>query len=254
MQRVREQIGADQIILRPWQRHGVTVAVLDTGMAEHPDLEGRQIAFFDFVRGQGRETASYDDNGHGTHVCGILCGSGRMSDGRYRGVAPDTRLVVCKVLDHRGDGCVENMLQGLLFVEKNYKKYDIRAVNISVGIGQLKDQKKVSALAETVQRLWNLGLVVICAAGNKGPGENTISAIGTAERVIMVGCHDGSYRRGDPGSCSLYSGRGQMGGRIRKPDLVAPGTDIMSCNAFFRKKRQPEYYVMKSGTDRKSVV
>lgn len=248
MQRVREQIGAERVTLRPWQRHGITVAVLDTGMAEHPDLEGRQIAFFDFVRGQGRGTASYDDNGHGTHVCGILCGSGRMSDGRYRGIAPDTRLVVCKVLDHRGDGGVENMLQGLLFIEKNYKKYDIRAVNISVGIGQLKDQKKVSALAETVQRLWNLGLVVICAAGNKGPGENTISAIGTAERVIMVGCHDGSYRRGDPGSCSLYSGRGQMGGRIRKPDLVAPGTDIMSCNAFFQKKRQTEYYVMKSGT------
>lgn len=248
MQRVREQIGAEQISLRPWQRHGITVAVLDTGMALHPDLEGRQIAFFDFVRGQGRETDSYDDNGHGTHVCGILCGSGKMSDGRYRGIAPDTRLVVCKVLDQRGDGCVENMLQGLLFVEKNHKKYDIRAVNISVGIGQLKDQKKVSALAETVQRLWNRGLVVICAAGNKGPGENTISAIGTAERVIMVGCHDGSYRRGDPGSCSLYSGRGRTGGRIRKPDLVAPGTDIMSCNAFYRKKRQPEYYVMKSGT------
>ena len=92
MQRVREQIGAEQVSLRPWQRHGITVAVLDTGMAEHPDLEGRQIAFFDFVQGKGRETRSYDDNGHGTHVCGILCGSGKMSGGRYRGIAPDSRF------------------------------------------------------------------------------------------------------------------------------------------------------------------
>lgn len=248
MQRVRKEIGAEYIDLKSWQRHGITVAVLDTGMAVHPDLEGRQIAFFDFVKGKGREAACYDDNGHGTHVCGILCGNGRMSDGRYRGIAPDSRLVVCKVLDHQGDGCMEQMLQGLLFVEKVYKEYDIRAVNISVGIGQLKDQQKVSALAEAVHRLWKLGMVVVCAAGNKGPGDNTISAIGLSEKIIMVGCHDGSYRRGDSGSCSLYSGRGPRGSSIRKPDLVAPGTDIMSCNAFYQRGKRQEYYTAKSGT------
>lgn len=248
MQRVRKEIGAEHIELKSWQRHGITVAVLDTGMAVHPDLEGRQVAFFDFVKGKGREATCYDDNGHGTHVCGILCGNGRMSDGRYRGIAPDCRLVVCKVLDHQGDGCMEQMLQGLLFVEKVYKEYDIRAVNISVGIGQLKDQQKVSALAEAVHRLWKLGMVVVCAAGNKGPGDNTISAIGLSEKIIMVGCHDGSYRRGDSGSCSLYSGRGPRGSSIRKPDLVAPGTDIMSCNAFYQRGKRQEYYTAKSGT------
>lgn len=248
MQRVRKEIGAEHIDLKSWQRHGITVAVLDTGMAVHPDLEGRQVAFFDFVKGKGREVTCYDDNGHGTHVCGILCGNGRMSDGRYRGIAPDSRLVVCKVLDHQGDGCMEQMLQGLLFVENVYKEYDIRAVNISVGIGQLKDQQKVSALAEAVHRLWKLGMVVVCAAGNKGPGDNTISAIGLSEKIIMVGCHDGSYRRGDSGSCSLYSGRGPRGSSIRKPDLVAPGTDIMSCNAFYQRGKRQEYYTAKSGT------
>lgn len=248
VQRVRKEIGAEHIDLKSWQRHGITVAVLDTGMAVHPDLEGRQVAFFDFVKGKGREATCYDDNGHGTHVCGILCGNGRMSDGRYRGIAPDSRLVVCKVLDHQGDGCMEQMLQGLLFVEKVYKEYDIRAVNISVGIGQLKDQQKVSALAEAVHRLWKLGMVVVCAAGNKGPGDNTISAIGLSEKIIMVGCHDGSYRRGDSGSCSLYSGRGPRGSSIRKPDLVAPGTDIMSCNAFYQRGKRQEYYTAKSGT------
>lgn len=248
MQRVRKEIGAEYIDFKSWQRYGITIAVLDTGIAMHPDLEDRQVAFFDFVRGKGRESACYDDNGHGTHVSGILCGNGRMSDGRYRGIAPDSRLVVCKVLDHQGDGCMEQMLQGLYFVEREYKKYDIRIVNISVGIGQLKDQQKVSALAQAVQRLWQLGMVVVCAAGNKGPGDNTISAIGLGEKIIMVGCHDGNYRMGDSGSCSLYSGRGPKGSSIRKPDLVAPGTDIMSCNAFFRRGKRQEYYVAKSGT------
>ncbi|MDE7224980.1 MAG: S8 family serine peptidase, partial [Acetatifactor sp.] len=65
--------------------------------------------------------------------------------------------------------------------------------------------------------------------------------------IIMVGWHDGDYRRGDSGNCSVYSGRGPRNG-IRKPDLVAPGTDIMSCNAFYQRGKRPEYYTAKSGT------
>ena len=65
---------------------GITVAVLDTGIFPHIDFDNRIVAFRDLV--YGRETP-YDDNGHGTHVCGILGGSGRASGGKYRGTAPD---------------------------------------------------------------------------------------------------------------------------------------------------------------------
>ena len=80
---------------------GITVAVLDTGIFPHIDFDNRIVAFRDLV--YGRETP-YDDNGHGTHVCGILGGSGRASGGKYRGTAPECRFLVAKILDRRGNG------------------------------------------------------------------------------------------------------------------------------------------------------
>ena len=83
MQRVREQVQVPEQSYSGSGRAGsVTVAVLDTGIAYHPDLAGCLLAFSDFVEGQ---SFPYDDNGHGTHVCGILCGSGELSGGRFRG-------------------------------------------------------------------------------------------------------------------------------------------------------------------------
>ena len=72
---------------------GITAAVLDTGIFPHMDFDGRIVAFRDLV--YGRETP-YDDNGHGTHVCGILGGSGRASGGKYQGAAPGCRFVVVR--------------------------------------------------------------------------------------------------------------------------------------------------------------
>jgi serine protease AprX len=68
--------------------------------------------------------------------------------------------------------------------------------------------------------------------------------------VVTVGCHDGEYYRNDPGRCALYSGRGAAEGGVRKPDLVAPGTAILSCNAGYFKSRGAvrEAYTAKSGT------
>ena len=97
MQRVREQVQVpEQLHSGAGRVKSVTVAVLDTGIAYHPDLVGRLLAFSDFVEGR---SFPYDDNGHGTHVCGIVCGSGELSGGRFRGMAPEAKLVVGKVLE-----------------------------------------------------------------------------------------------------------------------------------------------------------
>ena len=88
---------------------GTTVAVLDTGIGRHPDLTGRLLCFRDFTENRN---LMYDDNGHGTHVCGIICGSGVLSHGKYQGMAPRSRLVVGKVLDKKGDGTTENISSG----------------------------------------------------------------------------------------------------------------------------------------------
>ncbi|MCI8799588.1 MAG: S8 family peptidase [Lachnospiraceae bacterium] len=252
MQRVRNMTGANLPV--GTDGRGVTVAVLDTGMSMHPDLLGRPVCFRDFV---GHRNLIYDNNGHGTHVCGILCGSGRMSSGRYRGIAPGARLVVGKVLDEKGDGSTEIMIEGMDWILEVKRKYEIRILNISVGIGSLEEPMKENALHEKIEELWRNGILVVCAAGNKGPGEGTISSVGGV-KVLTVGCHDGSYAVDNPSRCSLYSGRGIAGSPVRKPDLVAPGTDIISCNlnaaGGFGRGRNRNAYVAKSGTSMATPV
>lgn len=247
MQRVRKQINffseygmADGA--------GVTVAVLDSGICGHPDLEGKTLEFRDFVEDR---RALYDDNGHGTHVCGILCGSGGLSGGRYRGMAPGARLVVGKVLDKDGDGSTEAMLSGLDWILEVHERYCIRVLNISVGIGNLDEKAKEQALREKIEQVWNSGILVVCAAGNKGPGDGTISAVGGSDKVVTVGCHDGEYRRNSSGLCAAYSGRGDRNGNPRKPDIVAPGTDIMSCSVNYHRRSA---YIAKSGTSMATPV
>lgn len=250
MQRVRKIVAGN---LPPGiDGRGVTVAVLDTGMGPHPDLRGRAVCFRDFV---GHRRRIYDDSGHGTHVCGILCGSGAMSGGRYRGMAPETALVVGKVLDENGDGSTEVMLEGLDWVLQIRRKYGIRIVNISIGIGSMQEQDKERCLQDKIEELWQSGILVVCAAGNKGPGEGSISAVG-GKQAVTVGCHDGSYGPGNEKSCERYSGRGIAGSLIRKPDLVAPGTDIISCNLDFQESRSGirNPYVAKSGTSMATPV
>ncbi len=246
MQRVRKQIEVPAG-LGLGAGSGITVAVLDTGIAPHPDLAGRLTAFRDFVN---RREYSYDDSGHGTHVCGILCGSGGLSLGRCRGIAPGVNLVVGKVLNDRGDGRAEHMMEGLRWVLEERERYRIRILNISVGIGSLNERSKEEALQRLLERLCASGITVICAAGNKGPQGGTLSFLGEGREVITVGCHDGEFCRGNPGRCETYSGRGRALAPLRKPDIVAPGTDILSCNAFFRKNgsRVRDAYVRKSGT------
>ena len=222
MQRVRELIAGN--MTEGIDGSGVTVAVLDTGLANHPDLNGRQLCFRDFVGGRKN---MYDDNGHGTHVCGILCGNGSLSGGQYRGIASGISLVVGKVLDEKGDGETDAMLEGMDWVLKVRSRYRIRILNISVGIGSLEEPGRERTLRRKVEELWEKGILVVCAAGNKGPGDGSISAVGSG-KAVTVGCHDGNYALGNPRRCETYSGRGYSGSLIRKPDLVAPGVNVIA--------------------------
>lgn len=223
------------------------MAVLDTGIGRHPDLSGKLVGFCDFVN---RKHLMYDDSGHGTHVCGIICGSGSLSGGRFRGIAPGADLVVGKILDEKGDGCAENMLEGLEWVLQVKNQYGIKVLNISVGIGTMADEQKEDALCRQLEKVWDSGIIVVCAAGNGGPGNGTISALGGSRKLITVGCHDGAFYRNNSGRCENYSGRGDALSPLRKPDIVAPGTNIISCNAFWKKAGgyYKDAYVAKSGT------
>lgn len=248
MNRVRKQVGCSDHIQSNILTENVTVAILDTGIGAHPDFDSRIVAFEDFVNGR---QGSYDDSGHGTHVAGCVGGSGYVSHGLYRGMAPACRLCVGKVLDNNGEGTIDSMRRGLLWVMKNRIHYQIRVLNVSLGIGTDGEKERMHELTEILDEMWRQGIVVVCAAGNNGPKEGTISPLGTSRSVITVGCHEGGYFGARSDLCENYSGRGSRNMLYRKPDVVAPGTDIVSCNVRWRGKGRNGYrdaYTRKSGT------
>lgn len=248
MNRVKRVIHATDSEVAPYTGEGVTVAVLDTGIAMHPDLAGRLAAFHDFC---GQRKRPYDDSGHGTHVAGCLCGSGSCSGGLYRGVAPGCRVVAGKVLDKNGDGRVEDMIAGIRYVLATRRLYQTRILSISVGVNQMEEKAGMQKLISWLEEAWDSGLLVVVAAGNKGPEYGSISALGLSPCVVAVGCHDGGSFPDRRHACENYSGRGPEGYPIKKPDLVSPGSKIISCNAFFRmgQSNQVRYaYTEKSGS------
>ena len=141
----------------------VGVCVLDTGIFPHIDFTGRILAFQDFI---GHRIRPYDDNSHGTHVCGIIGGDGRASKGRIRGIAPGCSLIVLKVLDRTGNGRKEDVLQAFRWILENKRYYGIRVVNISVGT-TCRRAEDHRVLIAGVEQLWDAGLVVVAAAGNQ---------------------------------------------------------------------------------------
>lgn len=218
----------------------VGVAVLDTGIFPHGDFGNRIAAFADFVQ---KRALPYDDNSHGTHISAIIGGDGHDSEGRYSGVAPDCRLISVKVLDGRGNGYASSVLSGLRWIRRHREMYGIRIVNISVGSYTRKWMGEDSALVKGVNAAWDDGLTVVVAAGNNGPKNMTITTPGISRKVITVGCSDDHKEISVMGSRMVdYSGRGPTGSCVRKPDIVAPGSAIISCS------NRPGRYQMKSGT------
>lgn len=248
MNRVRNQVNCNDNIQRSIITDQITVAILDTGIGRHPDFGDRVVAFADFVNGR---QSGYDDSGHGTHVAGCVGGNGYASHGVYKGMAPSCRLCIGKVLDQNGEGCIESMRRGLTWVLENQARYRIRVLNVSLGIGTSGEVERMGELVELLDKAWELGIVVVCAAGNNGPQEGTISPLGCSRKVITVGCHEGGYFGARKDLCENFSGRGSRSVLYRKPDVVAPGTDIVSCNVSWKGNRSNGYrnaYIKKSGT------
>ena len=212
---------------------GIGVAVLDTGIFPHIDFGRRILAFCVFTEGK---SGPYDDNGHGTHVSGILGGDGTASQGRYKGAAPGCGIVALKVLDRFGNGSREDVLQAFQWIEDFGKIYNIRIVNISVGTTSRSMNEQTDLLAG-VEQLWDKGFTVVAAAGNQGPGDGTVTAPGSSRKIITVGSSD--MLQGN----KAVSGRGPTFECVCKPDLVAPGNRVTSCAPGI-----PYTYRIKSGT------
>lgn len=240
MDRVRQHLRIDEI-----HRQGITgkdigICILDTGAYPHNDYNNQICGFVDLLNGK---RYAYDDNGHGTHVAGLIAGNGALSKGKYCGIAPGARLMILKCLDHRGKGKLSHTLRAFEMIEKYQKKMNLRVVNISLGTVYEEHDKECEALQAAVEKLWKSGLVVVSAAGNMGPERQSITVPGCVKSIITVGAWDDERKHHIYGSPKQhYSGRGPTSTCIMKPEIVAPGTGIISC----AKGRDP--YRMQSGT------
>ena len=219
-------VNADQAWLQGATGRGVTVAILDSGVATDPDLvqpTNRILASVNFAD----QRVTRDPGGHGTHVAGIVAGNGTRSAGEFVGIAPDADIVDVRVLDSAGSGRISSVVRGIEWVVAHQATYHIRVINLSLG-APVTVSYRTDPLSAAVEIAWQRGLVVVAAAGNSGPRRDTVISPGTDPYVITVGATDdaGTVSRGDD-TLAPFSAWGAAEGNA-KPDLVAPGRRIVS--------------------------
>ena len=206
---------------------GVTVAVLDSGIAPDADLTQptnrilAEVNFADPLPAAG----STDPGGHGTHVAGTIAGNGLRSAGQYVGIAPRVNLVDVRVLDTNGNGRVSSVVLGVQWALDHRAQYGIRVLNLSLG-APAPASYRTDPLAAAVEIAWARGLVVIAAVGNTA---GSVDSPGEDPYVLTVGATDD--RQTGPVSDDMvawFSGSGTPSGSTSKPDVVAPGRRITS--------------------------
>ncbi len=242
-----------------YKGNGVGIAVIDSGIETwHDDLtkggawgafpygDQRVAKFVDFVNGQ---TLPYDDNGHGSHVAGIIAGNGFDSLGEKAGVAPNAKIVSLKVLDANGYGTISNIIAALNWVVVNHDAYNIRVVNMSVG-ARVTESYWTDPLTLATKAVTDLGIVVVSAAGNFGKNAlgnlqyGGITAPANAPWVLTVGASStmGTLTRTDDTMAGFSSNGPTYIDYGAKPDLVAPGVGTVSLAApgstFYATKTQ----------------
>jgi serine protease AprX len=207
---------------------GVTIAFLDSGFYAHPDLtqpKNRIVAYhniFDPVADrtalQKGEVASW----HGMMTSVVAAGNGHLSEGFYRGIAPDAGLVLVKI-GRTGRIPDEHIERGLQWILDHREEYNIRIVNISAG-GDFEQTYFESSLCKTVERAVSEGLIVVCAVGNAGmaPGHPVLPPASSPSAISVGGLDDQNSL--DRARRGMYrSSYGPTIDGLQKPEVIAPG-------------------------------
>jgi len=201
---------------RETKGEGIKVGVLDTGIAlEHPDLKSAILEARDFTRSPSQ---AYDAQGHGTHVSGII--AARRNANGIVGVAPESKIIMAKVLNDEGTGTSANIVAGIRWAVAT------GADILSMSLGSPEPDEEIhQALLLAISK----GVFVITAAGNEGPDLDTVGYPAGFSEMVAVGSIDRQKK------LSSFSSRG------RQVDIVAPGDQITSCYP-------PRSYAVLSGT------
>jgi serine protease AprX len=237
---------------------GVVVAVLDSGISAHKALTGKVLASVSMIAGQ----PTTDEYGHGTHVAGIITGTGSYAMGvtsQYAGgIAPGSQLVNVRVLGDDGVGNTSDVIAGIDWVIANKARYNVKIMNLSLGHA-VTEPVAFDPLCAAVERAYRAGIVVIAAAGNAGkmadgtPVLGGIASPGNSPFAITVGATNtfGTASRDDD-KVTTYSSRGPTKyDNNAKPDLAAPGNKIVSLEALnsYIAMHYPSEHVAGSGNN-----
>ena len=226
------QIGAPGVWADGDTGQGITVAVLDTGIDEaHPDLVDKINASISFVPG----ATVRDGSGHGTHVASTIAGTGAASQGAERGVAPGAMLDIAKVLNDSGSGSDSWVIAGMEWAART-QSADI--ISMSLGSEPTDGSDPISQALDNLTA--ETGALFVVAAGNAGEA-GTVSAPGAADAALTVGAVDADD------VLAPFSSRGpRLDGAI-KPEITAPGVDILAARSQFATQSEGYYQTM-SGT------
>jgi serine protease AprX len=222
---------------------GIGVAVIDSGIIDIPDLHGNYGSLVVFSQNfvGGALGSANDQYGHGSHVAGILAGTGKKSTGSqytytFHGIADNVNLINLRVLDQNGAGSDSQVIAAIQMAILLKPIYNIRVINLSVG-RPVYESYALDPLCQAVEQAWKSGIVVVVAAGNYGRdnlagtnGYGTITAPGNDPYVITVGAMKtlGTADRTDDVIASYSSKGPTLFDQVIKPDLVAPGNQIIS--------------------------
>lgn len=258
LDKVCDLTGIKKVWEKGYKGKDIVVAVLDSGVYPHPDLtepENRIIAFKDLVNNISRP---YDDCGHGTLISGIIAGNGYLSYGKFKGLAPDCKIIAVKVLNVGGTASVENIIKGIDWVITNKDKFHIRIINLSLAI-KVNDIGTSDKLKEKAEEAVNKGIVVITSVGNKE--NNQISQVSPAQsrKVIAVGSVEGNNY--NDYKVAAFSNHWFDTKNGTKPDMVTLGENIISLESdlWYNPAKKNGYqsevsYIASSGTSLSGAV
>lgn len=199
---------------------GVTIAFLDSGFYPHPDFAERIIEFHD-ISGEEKSlnpTESKPHHWHGTQTVTACAGNGSLSDGIYKGLAFEAKLVLIKVSEN-GRISDESIEKGLIWILENYQKYNIRIVNMSLG-GDMDAKCEESKINQLAEKLVEMGVAITVAAGNTDESNSIPPA--SAPSVITVGGFSDENNFTAENHKLYHSNFGKTADGLIKPEIIAP--------------------------------